>query len=133
MGSGLLLAMIFRQNEWSWYIDPIASLVGVLFMFQVAWGMASASVGDLLDAMIKETVLLKIMRELVTRIDSYERIHKVRARRSGPHIYVEIFLEFNPNELMGEIQKRIDALRYDLESQISGTDVSIRPTASQVA
>ena len=132
MGSGLLLALLCRQNEWSWYIDPIASLVGVLFMFHAAWGMASSSVGDLLDATIEETVQLKIMRELVAHIDSYERIHKVRARRSGPNIYVEIFLEFNPNELMGEVQKRIDALRADLESHISGTDVSIRPTASQV-
>lgn len=133
MGSGLLLALVFRQNEWSWYIDPIASLVGVLFMFHAAWGMASSSVGDLLDATIEETVQLKIMRELVTHIDSYERIHKVRARRSGPNIYVEIFLEFNPNDLMGDVQKRIDALRADLEAQIPGTDVSIRPTASQVA
>ncbi len=133
MGSGLLLALIFRQDQWSWYIDPIASLVGVLFMFHAAWGMASSSVGDLLDATIEESVQLKIMRELVTHIDSYERIHKVRARRSGPNVYVEIFLEFNPTDLMGDVQKRIDALRADLESQIPGTDVSVRPTASQVA
>jgi cation diffusion facilitator family transporter len=132
MGSGLLLALIFRQSEWSWYIDPIASLVGVLFMFHAAWGMASSSVGDLLDATIEESVQLKIMSGLVVHIDSYERIHKVRARRSGPNVYVEIFLEFNPNELMGVVQTKIDALRADLESQIPGTDVSIRPTASQV-
>jgi divalent metal cation (Fe/Co/Zn/Cd) transporter len=111
-------------------VDPIASLLGVLFMLHAAWGMASSSVGDLLDATIEESVQLQIMRQLVHHMDSYERIHQVRARRSGPNIYVEIFLEFNPTDLMGDVQKRIDALRKDLQANHAGMDISIRPTAA---
>jgi hypothetical protein len=43
---------------------------------------------------------------------------------------VEIFLEFDPLLLMGEVQKRIDAIRQDLESKIPGADVSIRPSTT---
>lgn len=127
MGTGLLVALIFSEHEWSWYIDPIASLVGVLFMIHAAWGMASSSVGDLLDATVEEETQLKIMGELVRHIDDYERIHKVRTRRSGPNMYAEIYLEFDPELRMGEAQRRIDAIGADLRARISGLDVAICP------
>ena len=132
MGTGLTIALVFKEHSWSWYLDPLASLVGVCFMFHAAWGMASASVGDLLDATVEEETQLQIMRELVLHIDDYERIHKVRTRRSGPNMYAEIFLEFDPNILMGEAQRRIDSMRADLEAKIPGLDVAIRPTATPV-
>ena len=130
MGSGLLIALLFNHQHWAWYVDPIASLVGVLFMLHAAWGMASSSVGDLLDATVAEETQLQIMRELVGHIDDYERIHKIRTRRSGPHMYAELFLEFDPDITMKEAQRRIDSIRADLEAKIPGIDVAIRPTAS---
>ena len=102
-------------------------------MVHAAWSMASSSVGDLLDATVEETTQLRILRQLILRLDDYERLHKIRARRSGPRLYVEIFLEFDPLLLMGEVQKRIDAIRQDLESKIPGADVSIRPCTTPPA
>ena len=133
MGAALLLAYLFRSESWSWYLDPLASLLGVLFMIHAAWSMASSSVGDLLDATVEETTQLRILRQLVLRLDDYERLHKIRSRRSGPHLYVEIFLEFDPLLLMGEVQKRIDAIRQDIEAKLPGADVSIRPCSAPSA
>jgi divalent metal cation (Fe/Co/Zn/Cd) transporter len=96
-------------------------------MIHAAWGMASSSVGDLLDATVEEETQLKIMGELVRHIDDYERIHKVRTRRSGPNMYAEIYLEFDPELRMGEAQRRIDAIGADLRARISGLDVAICP------
>jgi cation diffusion facilitator family transporter len=133
MGGGLLVALIFREHQWSWYVDPLASLVGVGFMLHAAWGMASSSMGDLLDATVEEETQLKIMSELVRHIDDYERIHKVRTRRSGPSMYAEIFLEFDPEIRMGEAQRRIDAIAADLRTRIPGLDVSICPVGAAPA
>ena len=133
MGSGLLVALLFRESEWAWYIDPIASLVGVCFLLHAAWGMTSSSVPDLLDAAVEESAQIQIMRGLVTHIDAYERILKVRSRRSGPNVYVEIFLEFDPDLRMREVQSRIEAIRDDLESRVSGTQVLICPTSPSAA
>ncbi len=130
MGTGLLVALLFHEHEWSWYVDPLASLVGVAFMLHAAWAMASSSVGDLLDATVEEETQLKIMSELVRHIDDYERIHKVRTRRSGPHMYAEIFLEFDPELRMGEAQRRMDGIAADLRARINGLDVSICPVGS---
>ena len=127
MGSALLVAYLFRHETWSWYLDPLASLIGVLFMIHAAWAMASSSVKDLLDATIEETTQLRILRQLVQHLDDYDRLHKVRTRRSGPRIYVEIFLQFDPSLLMGEVQRRIDKLQQSIGEIIPGADISIRP------
>ena len=102
-------------------------------MLHAAWAMASSSVVDLLDATVEETTQLRILRQLVQHLDDYERLHKIRTRRSGPHVYVEIFLEFDPLLLMGEAQRRIDAIRGALERAVPGSDVSIRPTTTPPA
>jgi len=39
MGSALLVAYFFQTESWSWYLDPLASLLGVLFMLHAAWAM----------------------------------------------------------------------------------------------
>jgi len=129
MGTSLLVAYLFRTDHWSWYLDPLASLVGVLFMLHAAWAMASSSVGDLLDATVEETTQLRILRHLVQRMDDFDRLHKIRTRRSGPHLYVEIFLEFDPKLLMEEVQKRIDVICRDMEEMIPGANVSICPSS----
>jgi divalent metal cation (Fe/Co/Zn/Cd) transporter len=102
-------------------------------MLHATWAMTSSSVGDLLDATVEETTQLRILRQLVQRMDDFERLHKIRTRRSGPNLYVEIFLEFDPKLIMGEAQKRIDAIRQDMEQMIPGADVSIRPTSNPPA
>jgi cation diffusion facilitator family transporter len=131
MCTALLLAYFFRNQTWSWYLDPLASLVGVLFMLHAAWAMTSSSVNDLLDATIEETTQLRILRQLVQHLDDYDRLHKIRTRRSGPRIYVEIFLEFDPLLLMGEVQKRIHKLQQSIGEIIPGADVSIRPCTKE--
>ncbi len=125
----LLFALMFDEQPWSWRIDPAASLVGVALMLHAAWGMASASVGDLLDASIEEATQLQIMRHLVAHIDDYERLHGVRSRRSGPNLFVEVALEFDPQLIMREVQRRIDAIRQDVEQSLPGARVSICPVA----
>jgi cation diffusion facilitator family transporter len=130
MAGGLSLALIFGSQPWSWYIDPMASLVGVGLMLHAAWGMAASSVGDLLDASIEEATQLKIMRYLVAHIDDYERLHGILARRSGPRLFVEISLEFDPLWPMGKAQQRMDAIRCDIEEALPGARVSICPVAS---
>ena len=127
MGVALLVAYLFRTESWSWYLDPLASLFGVLFMLHAAWAMASSSVGDLLDATVEETTQLRILNQLVRQIDDFEKLHKIRSRRSGPHLYVEIFLEFHPALKMAEVEGIILRLRQSIRESIPGADVSILP------
>ena len=129
MATALILELLFRGQPWSFYLDPLASLLGVGFMLHAAYAIFSSSVDDLMDAALGETTQLQILNQLVRHIDDYERLHKVRSRRSGSHIFVEVFLEFDPNLHMGEAKARIDHLRHAIAETIPGAEVSILPHA----
>jgi len=128
MAVTLITQLVLVDHPWSWYLDPIASLLGVAFLLHGAWSITSSSVGDLLDASLSEHLQLRIMRQLVERFDDYDRLHKIRTRRSGPHVYVEVFLQFDPALLMREVQNRIDAIAAQITREIPGTQVVIVPS-----
>jgi len=131
MACGLALALAFRSEAWSWYVDPAASMIGVALMLHAAWGMASSSVGDLLDASVEEATQLQIMRQMVAHIDDYERLHGVRTRRSGSNLFVEVALQFDPLWAMGDVQHRIESIRHDIGHALPGARVSICPVAGE--
>lgn len=124
MAAALGLAMIFRDHDWSMYLDPIAALVAAAFLLYGAWSVASSSVGDLLDATLEESVKLRIMRHLVEHFDDYERLHGLRTRRSGPQVYIEIFLEFAPDLPSAQALERIEHMRSDMQVSVPGAEFS---------
>ncbi|PAW63935.1 MAG: hypothetical protein B9S36_03705 [Verrucomicrobiia bacterium Tous-C2TDCM] len=127
MAVSLITALAFRGNSWSLYLDPLASLVGAAFMIHSAWSIASESVGDLLDAALEETMQFRILKCLAAHFDDYELLHKVRTRRSGSRIYVELFLEFDPQLAMGQVRERIDRIRRSVGDSLPGSDVTVIP------
>ncbi|MDD5494492.1 MAG: cation transporter dimerization domain-containing protein, partial [Dehalococcoidia bacterium] len=60
-------------------------------------------------------------------------IHGIRSRRSGASVYVEIFLEFDGQRKMSDVQGVIDAIKSNLEQKINGSQIVISPTTSPVA
>ncbi len=129
MATALTLEQIFRGQSWSFYLDPLASLLGVGFMIHAAYAIASSSVEDLMDATLGESFQLRILNQLVRHIDEYDRLHKVRSRRSGSRIFVEVFVEFPPELRMAEAQERIQRLRHSIAAAVPGAEVSILPHA----
>lgn len=127
MAGSLMTALVFAGSSWSLYLDPLASLVGAAFMIHSAWSIASESVGDLLDAALEESMQIRILKCLAARFDDYELLHKVRTRRSGSRIYVELFLEFDPQLTMGQVRERIDRIRHSVGESISGSDITVIP------
>jgi divalent metal cation (Fe/Co/Zn/Cd) transporter len=65
------------------------------------------------------------MKKLVDHFDDYESVHKIRTRRSGSNIYIEVFLGFNSELKMGEIQKRINSLTDTIQNAFVGAEVAI--------
>jgi len=124
MACALGLGLIFAEQRWSHYLDPLAALVGAAFLLHGAWAITSSSVGDLLDATLEESLKLRIMRHLVEHFDDYERLHGLRARRSGPRVYVEIFLEFAADLPSAIALERIEAMRAEMTASIPGAEIS---------
>ena len=128
MASVLITALMFDEYTWSLYLDPLASLVGAGFLIHGAWAITSSSVGDLLDVSLEESTQLVILRELVKHFDDYDALHKIRSRRSGSIVFIEIFMCFDPELKMLEVTKRIERLHDNISDSVPGAQVLIIPT-----
>lgn len=128
----LVLSMTLSGFRWSSYIDPAASMVIALSILSATLGIFSSSLYDLLDRTLEEERQIVILAELARHFHDYEELHGIRSRRSGAQVYVEIFLEFDPEKKMGEIQRVIDSMRRDIESQLQGSSVTIALTSEPV-
>ena len=129
----LLLSLAFREFSWAEYIDPAGSIVILGFLAYTAYGVITMSVYDLLDGTLDESLQLAILRELAGHFDKYDNVHGIRSRRSGSSVYIELFLEFDGDRRMGDVQKSIDELKEALEANLPGSQVSIMPTTSPIA
>jgi cation diffusion facilitator family transporter len=121
----LALSLSLAAYEWSVYIDPIAALIIGASVLVSAVGVFSSSVYDLLDGTLEEADQLKILRELVQHFDRYEMVHGIRSRRAGNRIFVEIFLEFDPDKRVGEVERDMAAIRKSIEAGLENSSVSI--------
>jgi divalent metal cation (Fe/Co/Zn/Cd) transporter len=90
------------------------------------------SVYDLLDRTLEESLQLVILRELAAYFDQYAAFHGIRSRRSGGNIYVEVFLEFDGEKRMAEVQEVIDNIKTRLEQAMPDSKVAIVPTTSGI-
>src|SRR5262249_35534738 len=64
-------------------------------------------------------------RALAQHADAYARVHRVRSRRAGRVVFIELALSFEPNLTVAEVNRRIEALRDSLQREVAHPDVSI--------
>lgn len=128
----LILTLALADQPWSLYIDPLASFVIAGFLLMSGYRVITTSLPDLLDKTLDEELQMVIVRHLASFFDEYCALHGVRSRRSGTNVYIEIFLEFDGNRKMSEVQDTINRIRQSLESHIPRSSVSIVPTDAPV-
>ncbi len=124
----LIASMVWHDKRWGIYIDPMASFVLAAFLLFNAFRLFSMSVYDLLDHSLEESMQILIHRGLVAFQHRYIALHGIRSRRSGSRIYIEIFLQFDENLLMSDVQRTIDDMREALEASISNSQIIIAPS-----
>jgi len=121
----LVLSMGLARFGWAVYVDPCASLLIGGSILLAALGTFSSSVYDLLDRTLEEQDQLLILRELAQHFNDYEDLHGIRSRRAGSRVYIEIFLEFAPQQTVAEVQRTINHLSERLQAQLPDSHVSI--------
>lgn len=110
IASAIALIYFYQDLAWGKYLDPIASLIGVGFLLYAAWSIGSSSIGDLLDVSLDAYSHEVIDRAL--RANHFEhQDHIIKSRRSGPDIFVELHLKFNPQMTLKEVSAYSDRVR----------------------
>lgn len=131
LANGLMFASftigLTVQSNWSMYLDPLVSLVTVGFMIRSAWFLLRRSVADLLDRSLEEPLQLLITKELVRSFDDYASLDGVRSRYSGRGTFIEIFLGFEPERTIDDVQRIVDEIRDNVEVAIPHSEVVVVP------
>lgn len=127
------ISAMYSDQPWVSFVDPLGSVIIGLFIVQSIYNISAMSVYDLLDRALEESLQLIILRELAGYFEEYEAIHGIRSRRSGANVYVEIFLEFDGEKKMAEVQQVINSMKANLEKKIHGSEIVVSPATTDVA
>jgi divalent metal cation (Fe/Co/Zn/Cd) transporter len=123
--AALTVAALSTDHAVVAWADALGAIVVTIFIVHSAIGMMKAGLPDLLDRSVNEEFQLAINRMLARHFDDYDRLDRVRTRRSGNVVYAEIALAFNADLTIAEVNRRIEAMKASLHEEISGADVSI--------
>lgn len=129
----LSISVLFEHYTWAHYVDPIVSVIIIGFLMVAGYREFSSSLPDLFDKTLDEELQIVILQELTSSFDQYHEFHGVRSRRSGSRIYIDIFLGFDPDKKMSEVQEFALSLKRSLEVKIAGSVVSIVLSQEELA
>jgi cation diffusion facilitator family transporter len=119
------LGLVLHQFSWSVYIDPLAALVVAATIVMAVIEVFSTSCYDLLDGALAEEDKLRIMRVLAENFDRYDMIYSVRSRRSGSRAFIEIYLGYDAERRVGDVEREIEAIRSAVAQLIRHSSVII--------
>jgi anti-anti-sigma factor len=107
------------------WADAIGSSFVAMFIVYSAVEMMRSGLPDLLDRTVEEGLQIAVNRALVRHFKDYDIIDRVRSRRAGGKVFIEIALRVDGNLALGEADQRAEALRATLNEEIRRADVSI--------
>lgn len=125
------MSVLSTHSAFSIYLDPIGSLVLALFLLHSSYSMVSTSMPDLIDRSVDEKVQLIIFSTLHNHKDQYTSLEKVRSRRSGARMFIDIFLSFEPDTPFKEVHECVMAIKFDLKERLGRAEVIVIPSIPQ--
>ena len=76
-------------------MDPLAAGLTAFFIFHIGWETFRSAAHDLMDGQPPQELLAAITL-LAEGVDGVERVHEIRARRSGQYVIVDLKLDMDP-------------------------------------
>jgi cation diffusion facilitator family transporter len=117
---------------WSVYIDPVASLLIAGMVLMSAVGVFKSSVNELLDRTLEEADQVRLLRVLAGQFDHYDEFFGTRTRRAGGREFIEVFLGYDPDRTIREVQVEMDEVRHAIEREFKDASVVIVLTGKDI-
>ena len=121
----LSASLMLHDYSWSVYIDPIASLIIAGTILLAAIGIFTSSFYDLLDRTLEEADQMVILRELTKQFDQYDEMHGIRSRRAGGKEFIEVFLGYDPERTVRDVQFCMSKIKAAVKQQFPDSSVMI--------
>jgi divalent metal cation (Fe/Co/Zn/Cd) transporter len=126
----MTLAALAMDEEVAAWADVIGSLFVAAFIVANALDMLASGVADLLDRSAGRAVRDAIDRALARHAGDFGQVARVRSRRSGRVVFIELALRFDPGLTIAEVNRRIDGLKQSLGREIEHSEISVLALAA---
>jgi divalent metal cation (Fe/Co/Zn/Cd) transporter len=126
----MTLAALAMDEEVAAWADVIGSLFVAAFIVANALDMLASGLADLLDRSAGRAVRDAIDRALVRHAGDFGQVARVRSRRSGRIVFIELALRFDPRLSIAEVNRRIDVLKQSLGREIEHSEISVLALAT---
>ena len=126
----MTIAAVSSDGVVSVWAEAIGSAFVACFILSNALDMARAGLPDILDRSVEEEVQVAINRALAQHFEQFALLGRVRTRRSGSTVFIELGLAYDPSLPIGEVARRVASLKNALLDGIDGSDVTIEATAA---
>jgi divalent metal cation (Fe/Co/Zn/Cd) transporter len=126
----MTLAALAMDEEVAAWADVIGSLFVAAFIVANALDMLASGLADLLDRSAGRAVRDAIDRALARHAGDFGQVARVRSRRSGRVVFIELALRFDPRLSLAEVNRRIDALKQSLGREIEHSEISVLALAT---
>ncbi len=126
----MTLAALSTDTEVVAWADAVGSLFVAAFIAMNALDLLGSGLTDLLDRSAGRLVRATIDRALARHAGDYGQVERVRSRRSGRVVFIELALRFDHSLSIAEVNRRIDALKQSLGREIEHADISVLALAS---
>ena len=121
----LALTLWLRPYAWSIYIDPVCALIALIYPTGSILAHLRRSLGDLMDKTLDEELQFKILRRLARHFHQYDAFNRIKSRRAGRRIFIDIYLGFDGERRISEVTGLIDQIRIGLAEDIPGAEVNV--------
>ena len=121
----LSLGLIFSHHPWSRLVDPAFLLVLAALSGTSLVRLIKTSMLDLMDKTLEEKLQFKILKHVCAAESGYERFYDIHSRTSGPRIFIEIGLGFDPAKTVGEVLAVTDRIKNGVEGEIPNSTVNV--------
>lgn len=125
----MTIAAVTTDGTVAVWAEATGALFVAAFLLWNAISMFRSGLPDILDRSVGDEVQVAINRALAAHFDDYALLRRVRTRRSGTAVFVELVLAYDRAMPMSEVARRVTAMKRTLHADIDGADVTIEATA----
>lgn len=120
-------SLLFAHTAVGPYIDPLASLVIAGSMGFWAAQVLRRALAELIDAACGEDVQMPVTQALASHFNDYDGLGKLRTRRAGSEVFIEIELEFEGSRTVAELHRLEQSMAAMILQSVPNARVAILP------
>jgi len=119
------VSMISSDAELARRADQLGTLTVIVIMVWSAINMLRECLPDLLDHSLPESFQHAINRVLARNIDAFEQLGRIRTRRAGSVMHVELELFLDQGKSLGQASHLAEQMQRELAEEIPGVDAVV--------